>query len=787
MAPNNNSPFYRADGKGIDFEGWLSSVDWTAVDWREVLNIPNPIPWAELSSSLIRRLAAAHQAWDALHGRGSPLISPAVEELIRRQKLSSSILGPFADSGQSPYEWLTTQTNRDKRPDKETVAEEQNVSKSQKITVGYELEFPVAVYATNGDPHPNDTRKLWHNLKEETDPEKAREQVVSDILMALNMQTNIVGKIPKVFAPRDEDEDTGLYELRIKNLRKMEETGFGPAENVKERGSPSKNPVIYSKKVEEAAQDAFQYLCDFIFDAGIFPRCMMNEDYASGTPDSFEWPEILDDAESEQARRRLRDMLRLEGFIAKRDPRHVPLPGMKPRYKAFSVYANPGPGLLYTERWDYTDFNLEIGGVPSKAYHWEMIKIVSPVLEIQRGSEAKDIEEDLTDICRVMRTNFRIHQDLDTILASTQINVSFERGIDLIDLKKLYTIMGLNGEKWIWRLNRYWRNKDTKNVLCPQVCGDIRRHSNLGAISFTNPAPQGFGDHELLPHPTPEEIQRFYNIMDEYLPPSAHKEITTELTNRIFYCALWCYGDVSSFSKALGTGLPSRATELMSKVWGHGGTAGPIKYTTEELYAAEKEGRNVRFNVVDEHRGVVEFRSMAGSLDPANIMAWLKFCVEVTCFAKYSSAAEYKDYFERILRGDGLFSLMKFPPSVREYYKSHMIENEVFSPDGRSGSTVSWTDPFLAPLSGEKPLNYTMVFHPPIVPAPNGHKVTFNPPLQKGQYTYDIYFNPPLERTDMPDKLIFKLTAFLSTDSVDPSSTVPVQVSTVGDQFSAHI
>ncbi|KAI0885934.1 uncharacterized protein GGS22DRAFT_159359 [Annulohypoxylon maeteangense] len=582
-----------SDPPTYDWDSLLLNINWTNVNWRTILphNISSQLPWEQLQDSTLEHLALLHDDYDRKHKLYPKeettwfRPSPAMEELERRY-VRELVHPMFMAEQQDVRDWICDRDRfEDGRkwqpvaPAEEDWVRDEETVKNPFLTLGFELELPIAVYRRTRDgipdPHPEEKRWLADISDEKGDPDLShvRKVVVDRVLTTLN-------------------EDTGMRFIPLNPEGKYTEIN--------------------------------------------------------------------------------------------RDRRAVVLPHMNLRYGAFTVYAMAPQAFATPPRREYADAPRN----EFDPYHWEVIKIASPVLGIE---SAREILTALYRICRVMRNNFRVHRDMPSIPVTTQVSVSSRAGIDLIDIKRFVSLVAILRDEGFDQLNRAHRSSRKYD----DVCGAITRVSRLGGLSDADPLGIYAADDTILPQPPDDERAMRVSEMERNLPKEWIPALQGEgkLSDRIFFVGLWCYANVTDIARALGTSLISRKAEVMVKVTGDGVRSNPIdpkwtgKFSQDELY----------FDVVDSHRGVLEFRQCGGTLDPLHILCWMATCCCVVNAAKFTDEAKFKGLLTRILSGEeSVMDALQIDPAVQDWYEKNFDGRKgFFEPPG---SEVKWADPFYPPM-----------------------------------------------------------------------------------------
>ncbi|KAI1092003.1 hypothetical protein F5B19DRAFT_243633 [Rostrohypoxylon terebratum] len=376
------------------------------------------------------------------------------------------------------------------------------------------------------------------------------------------------------------------------------------------------------------------------------------------------------------------------------EPHALKLPHMKKRYETFSVYAmrDAHLDLSIIGRDRSTDYTDEPQG-DYDPYHWEVIKISSPVFRLTE----EHVSIALDNVCRVVRNNFCVHRDIPSFAVSTQLDISVSTGLDLLDLKKFVSLYTIMRQKGLYRLHREHRSKGAYE----HVCGELKRTSRLwGLACMERRAVENAPDatYNTMPRPPDDERVQWMAQLEEHMPtdliPALHGQGT--LADRIYWAALWSFANVTRLARAMGTGLMSRKSEVMVKVAGDGARSNWVP----REYSGPNGMERLYWHVTDTHRGVLEFRSCGGSLDPDHIIAWMYICYAIVWQSKFTDPAQFKDVVTAVLKGNEPMIQAVGAVDTENYY-----EGKVNKPSGffePPGSKVSWADPFYPPMKEDE-------------------------------------------------------------------------------------
>ncbi|KAI1379707.1 hypothetical protein F4677DRAFT_407378 [Hypoxylon crocopeplum] len=692
--------------ENVDWDEQLLSRDWANQDWREVILLLNNVPWERLRRSTVLTIVNAHAEYNQRHPEADADLSPAEIEYFRRLRLESVSPEPVPGMSEdrSMLDWVSSanQQSENKSPEgsprkRQQQREEANaVSKQYQpgfLTIGFELELAIAgrragdIFAER--PHPNDTRWEAEDILVDNDTARLQRTAVNQVISVLNSQTDFV------VIRKDEDEGEVLHDERMATLRWMDE-GALPMEAGPD-GSPIRGRGPPNNDVARAAQDALDnlHLINYFNpEQGRDIRLLSEADIRRAV-NSVSRFNLQGARDVENARRHLIDLIRLESYRLKRDPRHIYLVGMKPRYRAFSVYpmGDADANMIYVRGQDYArQAGTHPPVDPQKQYEWVMAKVSSPVLPLRLhendDQDLKNVATILSILCRTLRNNFRIHRELPSIPTTAQINVSHSAGFSLTEIKKLITLVAVtHGD--IVKIHRQWRTSSDYE----RVCGPVQTTTNLGSISFTNTPGAPSNDPKfVLPHPTAAEEKTYEQTMNEYVDVGLLFEGHNKLTDRVFFNAVWRCESVDQISYGLNTGMKWRKPEVITKCVGPFEHTENVELDEEELLDADQKQVDLTFNNVDAERGVFEFRHCSGTMNPEHIFYWLAFVIHLVNFVKISTPAEYKRVLTGIMTGQlPLMEAFNVPDEVQNFFVNN-IRDGFYNPENEP--PVSWDDPF---------------------------------------------------------------------------------------------
>ncbi|KAI6088467.1 hypothetical protein F4821DRAFT_89854 [Hypoxylon rubiginosum] len=654
----------------IDWDAMLLANEsrWMTQDWRRSRDDLNRVPWDKLQRSTVDRLARVFTRYDNLYNpTATPELTPAHLEQLRRLHLNTT-----PTTGKMKGGWCGPSTPENK---KTIPLPEENTSKDPGfLTVGYELELPIAVYHRGGifaeRPHPDVRGEAEEIVSDDVDRARVKRIVVDKVLDALNSQTDMV------FIRKDADEGDELWGQRVDLLEKMDNDDEEQAEQ--EMFSPGAEPMradprtpeptpepgtqkdgeLYRDDIEKLAMRCAEFALTMYYPCSDPSRAerrfeldksLITAEYRDLRRAAQRVPvSVMEEGSAIKVRERAARLLELYAYQMKRDKRHVELAGMFPRYRAFSAYAMDNDigqmGMQFAIDQFYDDIPEGVNDVKS-LYGWELVKIASPVMRADQ-SELTDITTTTADICRVMRQNFRIHRDMMAIPTSTVVVVSHTNGFTLLELKKIITLFFFL-ERFLIMLNRKYRSEDSYQ----KISGSIKKCSPLGKICQVTDIASINDPENLLDSPKNQSDPAFVarmNEMKEHLPLD-----TVALTpgDRAFLTGIWASTQVTRLCKKATSVWPGARTNLAAQCRG-GDRSEYIEPTEEDqAEAAKNDFQSADWDMTDLPRGVIKFRCAASSMDPMHIASWISVCTSLVDFAQNADDVAFSNTVAQVSSG----------------------------------------------------------------------------------------------------------------------------------------
>ncbi|KAI1764929.1 hypothetical protein GGR53DRAFT_293837 [Hypoxylon sp. FL1150] len=719
------------DFKAIDWDQVLLANEfrWRAINWRDSRADLDRVPWGQLQRDTVDRIARSFTHYDKVHNpAATPEITPAHFEQLRRLNLNTTpTINKVRGDWQRP---LADSQKAIPRPGSNAGA--------GFLTVGYELELPIAVYHRGGIfaelPHPGDTRGEAQEIFTNDEPsERVREIVVGKVLTALNGQTDMV------FVRKEDDEDEEIWKNRMETIRMMDHDkmktyelpGVKPLHKISmipgpqtQESSPTKSPTPHAPispmpdklepfedNIHALAVNCAEYAIVRYFPCSDRDRADKTFNHAESlltATSQAMWNavqlvpiRVMNDDSAVKVRTQAWMMVELYAYQLKVDKRYVNLEGMKPRHRAFSAYVMTNDigriGMRYATDGFYSDIPHGVFDV-RLLYGWELVKLASPVMRVQQGA-LDDIKMTTSEICRVMRKDFRIHRDCPVVPTSMTVVVSHTNGFTLLELKKIITLYAVF-EAQLNALNREYRC----STAYESISGSIQTESPLGKMSSQVTDIRNYNDPENIgdnpQHSSDPIFQAHMAELATYVPLDT---VATKPSDRVFLLGIWNSANVTRLCKKATSVFPSNKTNLAAQCRGDSRSEYVESDPTAE-YAASKgwEGeafKNADWDLTDMHRGVVKIRNAASSLDPMHIANWIRVCTAFVDFAVNADAPTYRDAVAQVaLTQASILKILGIPADIQSWYTSRVRADNYFCNDDVLGPKISWTDPFYAPF-----------------------------------------------------------------------------------------
>ncbi|KAK5634783.1 hypothetical protein RRF57_010496 [Xylaria bambusicola] len=406
--------------------------------------------------------------------------------------------------------------------------------------------------------------------------------------------------------------------------------------------------------------------------------------------------------------KQLREDLRNEQV----DPLHVPVPGLKQQYKAWTVTIDlsvDGNGMTKERYANATTAD------PWNEYFWFGAEVVSPVLPMrdERSYEAVRVA------CGALRDALRCHKPME-VSTGLHIHLGHTHGWTLFQAKR-FGAFWLLAETIILRLHRRDRDMDAKvsesilscnfsqarylfpntyemwesNYSCSVTCFVLSMMFTWLTVKYCKWCAKIRGSSRLwraLFSSDEQERQACASTIPANNPPLQRMNCDRELIRNVplqrlgdvwrkFLQNLWQYGSITELHKGLGESQYCR-TGIKWRIRG-------------------KNSSTERATQDDEQPGTIEARIMHGTLDADNINNWVIVLERIVHVVRNFSDDEFREFLSEFLssRSPGrLLALLEVPEEVRQYYvdpKRRDTQDMYWEyPDH---DLVDWNQPFMVP------------------------------------------------------------------------------------------
>lgn len=270
-----------------------------------------------------------------------------------------------------------------------------------------------------------------------------------------------------------------------------------------------------------------------------------------------------------------------------------------PRYNVWrlinDISAKPGDDLKYSP------------------YEWVGKEVTSEILMANNP----EYEEKIKDMCHAIR-NCRVH--LNT---STGVHVHIGRGDNGLTLRTVKRIATL-----IWLVDTQLLSLQHPSRWDNKHCQSLRKMSKLAHCTDPSPGCSGFDLAETEPENATELRDNIPNDLPDFLMTKISK--------------VWATKDLESLAHLMSNTNDANARNPMRSAIR--GTVGFRRFLP-----AGKTGGNIN---------TVEFRQMAGSLDPNHISRWIRVCVHLMDFARLSNNKDFCSLVAKAARNGPRYSAL---------------------------------------------------------------------------------------------------------------------------------
>ncbi|KAK7756574.1 hypothetical protein SLS62_001411 [Diatrype stigma] len=700
-----------------DLDAILLNIDWSLNDWRD-------FDWREVEPQLhTLRDETVHTLAQAHHRQRPGDLSPIHMEQFNRLQLHSDS-DPGTPSGKPIWQYFvaeeavdndTTFTDHYGEPPPEAEFEGRKVRNM--FTASVVLEYAIAAMLASGvkyDPHPADRRTL---LTDPTDRHKYDTGLLNDIRDDVVRLLNGAGVRAIAKHP---DEASSAYQADVRRAT-IAEYGVDP---VDPSGSPTR--PRYSKVTEDEAQRYYQATLSGTLElrAAAYTWEMLKRrcDWVRADLQKrgvFDPRSIRDISERHDA------LLKLSWFKAKRDLFHIYIPGMQPRYRAWSVaqWKQKASNVVQIPWYGISrkDYNPQVFGTdgaipfPEEHYRWFYGRIYSPVMPIDLPNSIR-MRDRFEWVCRALRTKYRIHKDMGMLELGTTVNIGHTLGFTLLDLKKIVTAWVLV-EGTMAKLHRHHRfHHGNRGGFGAAYAGgvSITDYTRLGAACHYAEDPNGapyFSAAGVFPAVSRGTWDHLIQDMCYWVSPAWFWNL--DRPAQMFIHAVWAHTDITSLARALEprwpntqvslrvrcrgerrTGLPTEDDNGNDNSGGAGPSAAAAAAGTAAAAAAASGSRIPQ---------TIEFAGMQQSIDGVHIAMWTTVCAAYVHFC--TQAGNRDAYFGLFSDCDQLLRRLGLPDEVIEHFAKGFVRgnNEYWEPEDPDDIHVNWDDPFYPPYIRPQP------------------------------------------------------------------------------------
>ncbi|KAI0450642.1 hypothetical protein F5B21DRAFT_489901 [Xylaria acuta] len=351
------------------------------------------------------------------------------------------------------------------------------------------------------------------------------------------------------------------------------------------------------------------------------------------------------------------------------DPLHVPVPGLKAQYKAWTVTVDlsvDGNGMT-TERYANTD-----GEDPFDNYCWFGAEAVSPVFAIgdERARQA------IRDACGSLRDALRCHKPMK-VSSGLHIHLGHTKGWTLRQAKRFASFWFL-AEKTLLSLHRVDRDEDLK------WCAKIGGGSRLWRALFADDRVERTICARAVINNYSPALKNVYLTQFAYNVPTTNPNLTQDQTTVLYY--IWSYDSISHLHESLGENSYSRPG---------------IKWRIRGKHSSLEEYDDEHGRAQAPEPGTIEVRIMQGTLDADHINNWVTVLERVTHVVRTLSDEDFSELLNQFLNNqtrEQLLTLLGVPNDIREYWLDRNRRdagNHYWEYPDRD--LVDWRDPFMVP------------------------------------------------------------------------------------------
>ncbi|KAI0534031.1 hypothetical protein GGR58DRAFT_520797 [Xylaria digitata] len=345
------------------------------------------------------------------------------------------------------------------------------------------------------------------------------------------------------------------------------------------------------------------------------------------------------------------------------DPLHVPVPGLRSQYKAWTVTVDPSVDGDGMSKKRYV--NADNSENPFDEYFWFGAEVVSPVLPMgdERSREAVRVA------CGALRDTLRCHKPME-VSTGLHVHLGHTKGWTLFQAKRFATFWFIT-ENTILQLHRKDRDRDQK------WCAKMRKGSRLWRALYSQIQSERSECASVPQKSHPADKKSGYEA--ELRANVPRDDLTWASKGFVYY--IWQFDSITALHEGLGENQYCR----MGIRWRIRGLNSSLEGDPEE----------------PNEPGTIETRVMQGTLDADHINNWVVILEHIVDAVRNMEDAEFRDLLRQLLLNksqDGFLRLLRVPKDVQEYWRDPKRRNR----DDRfweypDEDKVDWADPFMVP------------------------------------------------------------------------------------------
>ncbi|KAI1416856.1 hypothetical protein F5Y13DRAFT_185695 [Hypoxylon sp. FL1857] len=571
-----------------------------------------------------------------------------------------------------------------------------------------ELEFVLAVCSRDPDqdPHPDENRRISRRLAQFTyeDPELDAENrenlksyTIRKILKILSRRGLHAHEPDGVQVPDELDSDIGDEPLPdwLELIDSFEvRSPYKPG-----RSNYNNGIIGYSfagvfaalcategYDLRTISGDAIEVACNRV------RRCLEEKD---SWKDGTDMEQVLSYFAFKLSAEKLQlHQLEAKALELAEDPNHVRVPGLIPRYRAWTAVEDlrvSGDGFdsMTADRYDIPP-NRQ-GQIPMEQYVWFGAEVVSPVLPANSDETAAIIRR----ACDALRVNLRIHKPME-YSTGFHVHLGHMHGWNLLQIKRFITLWFLT-EGVLIHIHR----KDRESEYMDPWIAKFGEGTKLAQTLWH---PDTVTRHLVycLPQTDPRTRARNIEEMERHVASIFMTDRQQEFIRNI-----WLYTSIDDLADAVAGGYNAELGGLMRpavrmRVTGHKRTNEPN--TRDDANADDpSQARNAQ---------TLEVRTMHGTVDANHINHWIVVLRRFVYYTRHASPDEFRDLTGSITgfatqpeHLGQLLQILQVPNATQRYF--YLPHNRDTDPNtGQSWFTypdkdrVDWEEPFAYPYHG---------------------------------------------------------------------------------------